>query len=128
MKTVKVIVGALLEYYPMTTTYCLLMLLALTLVSCFAGCTTAPTHQLSAPVRTDTIEVPRYIAQPVAPELTTPILVAKPAADCNDGVSPVMCGKTLKLYRLELEKALTTCNDDRAAIRNGTPVSAGPGG
>jgi hypothetical protein len=79
------------------------------------GCATT-----SKPITTThTVEVPRYIKQPVAPALTAPIVVDKPKAACNDGTGPVLCNGQLSVYRQLLEAAVGQCNVDRKAIRDG---------
>lgn len=87
---------------------------------CLSGCGFAPSkHLATAPVRTETVEVPKYTTQPVAPELTAPIVVDKPAPACNDGQSAVYCNGQVAALLVEFRHALDTCNADRKAIRDG---------
>ena len=70
-------------------------------------------------IRTETVEVPKYIKQPVAAELIAPLVVERPAPACNDGQSAVYCNGQLASILVEFRHALDTCNADRKAIRDG---------
>lgn len=86
----------------------------LLILLCLAGC--AP---LAPIVRTQTVEVTKYVKQPVDPALTAPIVVNEPTPTCNDGTSVVFCAPELILARLMWKAAVQSCNDDRKAIRDG---------
>lgn len=75
--------------------------------------------QHKSAIRTETVEVPKYIKQPVAAQLIAPIVVDKPVPACNDGQSAVYCNGQIAALLVELQHALDTCNADRKAIRDG---------
>jgi hypothetical protein len=79
-----------------------------------AGCT--PPAPI---VRTETVEVTKYVKQPVDPALTAPIVVTEPTPSCHDGTTVVFCAPELILARLMWKAAVQSCNDDRKAIRDG---------
>ena len=94
-------------------------LLALALVLALAGCG----ERGRVLVKTEVVEVPRYVRATVPAALTAPIAVPWPAPACQRDGAPVLCNGQVADLLLEHRRALATCNADRAAIRagEGTP-------
>lgn len=67
-------------------------------------------------VRTETVEVPRYVRAPVPAELTTPRTADTPAAACRDAAQAVLCNGQLAGWAFDLRHALEQCNADKASI------------
>jgi len=73
-----------------------------------AGCTTP-----AQIVRTQTIEVPKYIRVPIPAQLIAPTVVADPAPQCGKAY----CNGQLATMLGDYRSGLFQCNADKAALR-----------
>ena len=87
--------------------YRVLFLIPLSLV--LAGC--APAKQV---VRTETVEVPKYIRTPIPAELVQPTVVVEPAPLCGS----TFCNGQIATMLGDYRAGLNQCNADKSALRN----------
>jgi hypothetical protein len=83
------------------------MLIAITIVLA-AGCT--PPAQV---VRTQTVEVPKYIRTPIPAALVAPTVVTEPAPACG----ALFCNGQIATMLGDYRAGLNQCNADKDALR-----------
>lgn len=88
---------------------------ALAIAGVLAGCATAPAPKQI--VRTETIEVPHYIREPLPAEFVQPRDVVPQPANCTLNGRPVLCNGELRKERDDYRDALRLSNADKACLR-----------
>ena len=99
------------------------LLLLLTFASSLCAC------GKTLPVRTETVEVTKYIRSPLPSELTSPLDVYVPAPLCSDPETgkAVLCNGQLAQLLLDYRSALGQCNADRKAAADAQPPATSAG-
>jgi hypothetical protein len=101
--------------FPLFSDLGLLVALALLL----AGCAWRSPETI---VKTQTIEVPRYVREPIPAPLLRPCRYVEPEPDClRDGHREFCNGQLLEM-RLAYRRALQLCDDDKSALRAAEPA------